>query len=322
MLAMPSKQAWTTGKELPGRQYDVWVERLNGIFGRWQADAGPATGFKADVQSSHLGSLDIIECWCDPCGASRTQADIGRESEERLVVQLVVSGREYMRLGGQEALLKEGDVFVWDSTQPMQFSVVERLHKISLAMPLQRLKDWMPNSWRALPRWMPAAAPETELIGAFVRTLARTDHVATNMRQQALIEAAVAMLAAPRPTEDLSASQRAGQLELIKQRIRARLHDPGLSLEMLASVNRISLRYLHWLFEGSGQTAWRFIMGERLKRCRADLANPVMGHRSITEIAFSWGFSDTAHFSRRFRSMYAMTASEWRQEAERNAGLH
>lgn len=220
-----------------------------------------------------------------------------------------------MRLGDNEVTLREGDIFVWDNTQPMLFSVVERLHKISVAMPLQRLKDWRPNNWRTLPRWMPSGEPASEMLGAFIRSLARADHAAAHLQNDALIEAAVSMLVAPVELGESPATQRAAQLALVKERIARRLMDPNLSLGSIASTNRISLRYLHWLFEESETTAWRFITSERLRRCRQDLGNPSMRHRTITEIVFAWGFSDPAHFSRKFKLEFGISASDYRKDA-------
>jgi AraC family transcriptional regulator, positive regulator of tynA and feaB len=36
----------------------------------------------------------------------------------------------------------------------------------------------------------------------------------------------------------------------------------------------------------------------------------------IGEIAFSWGFSDQSHFTRRFRAAYGMSPSDYRRQVE------
>ena len=66
----------------------------------------------------------------------------------------------------------------------------------------------------------------------------------------------------------------------------------------------MSPRYLHRLFEAEGQSVGRWIWAARLDCCRRDLADPAQAGRSITDIAFAWGFSDIAHFSRSFRARY------------------
>jgi len=295
--------------------YDDWVDKLNQTFGIWQADRPLATAFHADVSIQTLPGLSLIDCRCDPCGADRSQRDVRNVEEEQLTIQLVLSGREYMRLGEQEAMLASGDIFVWDNTQPMRFEVLEPLHKLSLVLPMRRLKDWMPTSWRDLPRHLRGGEPGTELLAGYLRSISRFDHSQNPMRQHALIEAAVAMLVAPVPAKSSEGNQRSGQLELMKSRILRRLRDPDLNLVDIATESRISLRYLHWLFEEDACTPWRFVVRERLAGCRRDLVNSAFSGRSITEIAFSWGFSNMAHFSRKYRAEFGMTPSEMRATA-------
>jgi AraC-like DNA-binding protein len=46
------------------------------------------------------------------------------------------------------------------------------------------------------------------------------------------------------------------------------------------------------------------------------LEDEAQAHRMIGEIAFSWGFSDLSHFSRRFRDAYSMTPGDYRRHAK------
>jgi AraC-like DNA-binding protein len=293
-------------------RYDEWVEQLNGTFGTWRPDLPKQSQFTADLGTRLMPDIALVECICDPCGASRSRTDALNIENEQLTIQLVVSGSEYMQLGQQEAMLTSGDIFVWDNTQPMRFSVIEPLHKLSLVLPLQRLKDWMPTGWRDLPRHMRHGEPGTELLTSYIRSITQIDFAQSPMRYNALIEAAIAMLMAPVPNNPSEGSHRLAQLELIKSKIMRRLRDPELNLSDLAAESRISLRYLHWLFEVDNVTPWRFIVNKRLEGCRRDLVSPAFAYRSITEIAFSWGFSNVTHFGRKCRAEFGMTPSELR----------
>jgi len=95
--------------------------------------------------------------------------------------------------------------------------------------------------------------------------------------------------------------------------ILANLASPGLSPATIALRCGTSVRCLHRLFEGSGHTLRGWIRHERLERCRRDLQDERCAMRSITEIAFGWGFSDAAHFSRTFRQTYGVAPSELRR---------
>jgi len=306
--------AWSAKNLDPRGRYDAWVDQLNTTFGYWQPTVGRSRDFDATITTRSLGNLSLISCECDPCGGERKGGDIVREidPQERLIIQLVEAGREHMKLGEQEAVLNAGDIFIWDNTQNMQFTVVERLSKVSVALPLNRLKDWLPQSWRSLPRWIKSGEPGSDLLAAYVRSLVRIDHSNNPMRYDALVDAAVAMIVASQSNDGGQISHKGAQLETVKAKIRQRLHDPDLTLEAIAVANRISLRYLHWLFEGSGQTAWQFISTERLAGCKRDLANPSLAGSSIFEIGLRWGFGNAAHFSRKFKADAKVSPSDFR----------
>lgn len=316
----PSGHSWTSLDVAPRQRYDSWVDQLNSTFGYWQPSSNVGESFNAQVETKDLGNLKIISCACDPCGGQHQGTDIAREADpqERLIIQLVEAGLEHMKLGEQEAVLRPGDIFIWDNTQNMQFTVVERLSKVSVALPLNRLKDWLPQEWRNLPRWIKSGEPGSDLLAGYVRSLVKIDNQHQPLRYDALVDAAVAMIVASQSHPAEQISQRSGQLEIVKMKTRQRLQDPELSLEVIAATNRISLRYLHWLFEGSGQTAWQFICSERLAGCKRDLTNPACNNVSIFEIGLRWGFGNAAHFSRKFKAETNISPSEFRaRSAER-----
>ena len=94
--------------------------------------------------------------------------------------------------------------------------------------------------------------------------------------------------------------------------IDAHLFEPTLGPAEIASAVAISVRHLHRLFLVTGSTLGDYIRACRLKGCRNDLANPGMRHKTITEIAFFWGFSDSAHFSHSFRKQFGMSPRAFR----------
>jgi len=97
----------------------------------------------------------------------------------------------------------------------------------------------------------------------------------------------------------------------IESYIRDQIRDPDLSIDQIASVLRCSKRYLHMAFASRDQSIADYIWTTRLDGCRGDLAR--RSHQSISEIAFAWGFSSSAHFSRAFRKRFGLTPSAFRR---------
>jgi len=306
---------WASTAAATSDRYDAWIDKLNESFGTWRPRAVLRTPFRAELKRTSLSSLSVVECRCEPCAGNRSRADALNSGTEKLTIQLVTAGRESITHGAQEAQLGPGDIFVWDDTQPMNFEVLQPLHKICVSIPLQRVRDWLQGGWSTRPRWLKREEPGTEMLASFVQGLSRLDSRVGQVRQNALVEAAVAMLVAALPEQTPVMSVKSAQLDTVKAKIRKKLADPTLDLDSIARSSRVSVRHLHRLFEADGCTPWRFVTRERLEACYRDLVNPALRSRNVTDIAFAWGFSNIAHFSRTMKLEYGVTPSELRARA-------
>jgi AraC-like DNA-binding protein len=106
---------------------------------------------------------------------------------------------------------------------------------------------------------------------------------------------------------NVSVGQRCDELtSRIQSFIETHLTEPTTGPAEIAAAVGISVRHLHRLFSLRGHTVGDWIRGRRLLQCRRDLADPRLRERTITEIAFFWGFSDSAHFSRCFRTQFGI----------------
>lgn len=107
---------------------------------------------------------------------------------------------------------------------------------------------------------------------------------------------------------DIREKRRRAILEFIDRN----LAEPGLGVEQIAREFSCSSRTIHKLFEGQAHTVVRAIWERRLERCRDEMIDPVMNGQSITQIAHLWGFSDSQHFSRAFKTRFSITPREYR----------
>jgi AraC-like DNA-binding protein len=89
--------------------------------------------------------------------------------------------------------------------------------------------------------------------------------------------------------------------------IREHLRDPDLSIDQISAALHCTKRYLHMLFSDRGTTISDYIRHARLQNCRQELeAQP---GKTVTDVAFSWGFSSSSHFSRVFREYFGVVPS-------------
>jgi acetamidase/formamidase/AraC-like DNA-binding protein len=160
----------------------------------------------------------------------------------------------------------------------------------------------------------------SRMLDATARTLENLSDVEWATVAQSLVDLLLTLahrLSAPTADVNTSATQ-AALLHRICQTIERRLDEPDLTPARAAQAEGISERYLQKLFEGVGDNFTHYVRERRLQRAWADLSNSAEAHRSISEIAYRYGFSDSAHFSRAFRHRFGLPPREFRQqEAER-----
>jgi AraC-like DNA-binding protein len=95
--------------------------------------------------------------------------------------------------------------------------------------------------------------------------------------------------------------------------IEAHLGDPDLTPMRVAQACRMTPRYLHHLFSHQVETVARYILRRRLEECSRAMVAASQRGRTVTSIAFDYGFNSPTHFGRVFRSRYGMTPREYRR---------
>jgi AraC-like DNA-binding protein len=105
---------------------------------------------------------------------------------------------------------------------------------------------------------------------------------------------------------------RAFHREQVRKLVLERLGDPSLNVEQIAHALRLAPSTLHRAWAGEACSLSDWIWAQRLDAARRDLCDPALGARSVSQIAFSWGFNDAAHFSRAFRARFGCAPSDLR----------
>lgn len=135
------------------------------------------------------------------------------------------------------------------------------------------------------------AAATVQLTRALIVSVAGRDHTRREVAQETLLTRVLAYL-------------------------RAHLTEPDLTPQRVAWAHGISVRTLYRLCEEGGLSLEKWIIRRRLEGARNDLAATEQAHRTIEAIARSWGFTNPAHFSRRFHQTYGATPSQWRRHSQ------
>jgi AraC family transcriptional regulator, positive regulator of tynA and feaB len=120
-------------------------------------------------------------------------------------------------------------------------------------------------------------------------------------------------------TGSIADAGRTTLLNDLKSIAAAELDDPHLTPATVAARAGVSVRTLHRTFQASGETFWNWIPDRRLDRCYAGLTTPIQYKRTITEVAFRWGFNELSTFDRNFRKRYGASPRNVRAGGEAQA---
>jgi AraC-like DNA-binding protein len=210
------------------------------------------------------------------------------------------------------------DHFVlWDSGRRMEFALAQSLEKLTLVIPERQMRALLPNAQDYVGIPVDGAQGMSRLLTDHLRALKREIwqmNAGDLTRIQSPTLELLARAYASVPCRDRP-SRRDESLRRVQSFMLANLADPQLTPGRVARACGMSIRYLHLLFESIDTTAATWVRGRRIERCRQDLENPNLAARSITEIAYRWGFSDAGHFGKVFRRLAGASPRQYRKRA-------
>jgi AraC-like DNA-binding protein len=166
------------------------------------------------------------------------------------------------------------------------------------------------------PRDQPGAAMVRDLLLGAISVGERLGEHERRVTLAAIIELTILPLVGV-PSKGAGALRVASTLT----QIRARLGEPSLSVKALAQEQGLSRRRLDELFvDAMGSTVAACIADLRMARATELLRDPGCSKLSIVHVAERTGFRDPGHFSRAFKSKFAMTPKAWRERARERSG--
>ncbi|MFG2949337.1 AraC-like ligand-binding domain-containing protein [Streptomyces adustus] len=280
--------------------------------------------FNGTISTDWLGPLQTTTVDCDRGRGDRTPRLIARDSSDHVYVGLQRGGHAHVDQDARSAELRPGDLALYDTSRPYTLHFPHRFRMQVLLVP----RSLLPQSEGDLRRFTATALHQDDGLGQVVVPFLQgvIDHAPdiTAEAGERLAANAVDLVGTllagrlGREAEDTPGGSLALLLR-IKAFIDRHLADPDLSLAAIAREHRISVRYLHRLFESESTTAARWIQRRRLEECRGELSRRSATAPTVSAVARRWGFTNAAHFSRAFRAAYGVPPSRWRAGAQQKA---
>jgi AraC-like DNA-binding protein len=307
----------TDGVE-PSQRLAFWTDLVCETYVQLDCDAaaGAAT-IEGDIRADEFATLQLSQVTATPQIVRRTAAKIAHASEDYFLVSIQTRGEGVIMQDQRTARLAPGDFALYDSTRPYELRFESPFQQYVLRLPGPTLRTALRDTQRLTASTVSGQRGAGHLMIGMIRTLAADIDTLAPESAAAVAESVTQILIAGLSALPAARQQPVSQLtayhrEQIKACARARLRDPELTVAGIAARLHLSTSTLHRAWAGEACSIAEWIWAQRLDAARRDLCDPSFSARSVSEIAFSWGFNDAAHFSRAFRARFGCSARELR----------
>ncbi|WP_257031257.1 helix-turn-helix domain-containing protein [Tunturiibacter empetritectus] len=293
-----------------GNIEEFWQVNASELFGRLELETRSDEHFYGRCTHANIDDLVLCKLASGPHRITRTATSARQYDRGYLKAFLQIRGTSLLDQDDRTTLIEPGEWSLYDTARPYHLTVLEESEMLLLLLPRERLYTPQSNLRRLTVRKFSARAGVGKLACQFAHVA--FDEVATlNISQSVDVADSISQMIRLAVHDTLSVNVTPPSSEMLCERIKSyvtsHLRNPELSIDDVAKAIRCTKRYLHKTFEKEELSISEYILRQRLERCRQQLLDSGCADRSITDIAFSWGFNNSNHFSRCFKEAFGMS---------------
>lgn len=306
--------------ELPIKERQgAWTHWIWQHFGGLESDLYGDADFDGHMSSTRAGDVIFTKLEANRHRVIRSPKLARACESQYLKIVAPWRGSAAVEQHGRQAWVRPGGWAIYDTTGSYEIANPERVEHLIVMLPKEQLLERGLRLEPLMARHVGGAAGISRVALETMRNtwqeLPAMGSVAARGAGEMIVELVrLSLLELAGRTTAMS------QLEAFRDRIRQyigqHLHDPNLTIDRIAAALNCSKRHLHNAFSEEDDTLAHYILRRRLQACMRDLRNPAFAGRTITDIALSWGFNHSAHFSRVFREHTGLSPSDYRRWSE------
>ncbi len=297
-----------------------WEELVDELFGAVDMSIANAAMFNGEIRRASLGELELDEVVSDFEIAKRTCRHIARDRREYFMLVLLRSGKLHIEQSGRVCNLSPNMFALFDLNQPYLYTHIQRTDVLGVKIPSVILSSLLKDPYRfgatARTGRTGTGRITAEFLFSFASQLSELPDDTACRYASRIVDLVSILLETG--DDDIPIDQAVVRTTIYGRCvafIENHVAEPNLSPERIAAASGISVRYLHKIFQRSGESVGDFIRRARLKRSYAELTDASKRGLLIKEIAFRGGFRSQAHFANIIRKSYGASPTDVRQFA-------
>ena len=307
-----------TGKSPFTKALSMFRDAVAGLGEPWIITPHCEENYSGKYVSLNLegGGIGLVDV--SPAIVERGHNEIVQSTEpDSFCLAHVISGDALVQQSGREALGSNGDILVFNHSEPIKivqkspgsFGVLTLVIPKSKFVGVRDVNDLLRN------KSIPADHIMRPLLTC-LRSLAEQMTLAPPEELAALYDASTVLLpaAARRVASNQFLDERRLAHRYIAQLLRlvdANIEEPRLSAQWVADQVGFSTRHLHRQFALVGITFSGYVMAKRLERVSRSLISEDCRKLAISDIAFRFGFNNLSSFNRAFKKRFGCTPREY-----------
>lgn len=320
LLQSKSAVTWSTEGVSRRERFDYWSDVVCQGICKLECRRFSTTPFFGKLRYARFGEIDLLEMESEPQIFLRNKSHLSSITEHTMVLSLPLTQRSEKALNATGLCTSRGDISFYDASRSQKLAINSQIQALIVQIPKRLLENYLID----VEKYDSSVISTHTLLGQLASNLLQL--LAANLDKESsrgpanvtstlmqLIAFALTERAEHSDTIQYRAAVQASLRQTIEQFIKTNCCDTNLSPQLIADRYRISLRYLHRLFEDSEYSVSKTILNTRLQRAM-DLLCLSHGKNRVTCVAFQCGFKDVSHFSKCFKDRYGISPKEMRDQ--------
>jgi AraC family transcriptional activator of tynA and feaB len=274
--------------------------------------------FQAEMQVGEFAGVGISLCTHSAMRTTHTARHAAHSNPDVILICRLLSGARVIEHNGRDEVITAGDVVIVDPRMPYAMTYAAQSKHLMLRIPRRQFEARVGAARAFANCHIKCSDGDHRLTLAFLGMLPLySDELppatAEIVKDHALDLLAVSFAKAVNAGRPRISSARSFTLINVRAAIEQRLNDPTVDADTIAGASGVSVRYANAVLAKEGTSITRLIQARRLERCRKAFEDPSQASRTVSEIAYGWGFSDMTHFGRKFKAAFGVPPSEYRK---------